>query len=216
MSLLEPLHLPYCEVLMTQPWNASAGRYYAAFRARHGFRWMLGHVVLEEFGTISSPLLFAPRAQLGSIYDAGISLAHRRGSELDIDLGWPPLCVGLDRPAVDLPAGWQQQLLDAIAAGAPAVAPLPVRTGTVDGMRLALVRFDGGALSGGVTVLATSAPLLPAQLARLCDLDDRGLTLAVATGNRVLRQSGAQPQDIAVLGEARFQRLAGAVAELIA
>ena len=214
MSLLEPIRLPYCDVLMTEAWNAPAGRYYAAFRARHGFRWMLGHVVLEEFGTLSSPLLFAPRAQLGQIYDAGITLAHRRGSELDIDMGWPPLCVGLDRPAADLPAQWQQQLLDAIVAGAPSAAPLPVQARAADDQQLALVRFDAAARSGGVSVLATSAPLLPAQLARLCDLDDRGLTLALATGNRVTRQSGARPQDIAVLGEARFERLAEAASEL--
>jgi hypothetical protein len=216
MSLLESVRLPYCEVLMTEAWNAAPGRYYAAFRSRHGFRWMLGHLVLEEFGTVSSPLFLAPRALLGQIYDAGITLAHRRGSELDLDMGWPPLCIGLERPAVSLPEGWQAQLLAALAARAPAAAsaPLPVRT--VDGYTLTLARDDAHTRASSVSVLATSAPLLPAQLRRLCDLDDRGLSLALALGNRVTRQSAAQAQEIAVLAEGPFARLAAAASELYA
>ena len=39
MSMLDPILLPFCDVLMTERWDAPAGRYFAAFRARHGFRW---------------------------------------------------------------------------------------------------------------------------------------------------------------------------------
>jgi hypothetical protein len=214
--MLEPVSLPFCEVLMTEAWNAPRGRYFAAFRARHGFRWLLGHAVLEEFGTISSPLFFAPRALLGRIYDAGISLGHRRDHEMDIDFGWPPLCVGLDRAPAELPSEWQKTLLDAITAGASPAAGIPVRRRKVDRDALELVRFDGADRSGSVSVIATSAPLLPQQLRRLCDADDRGLTFAVALGNRVVRQTEGRAQAITAASEARVARLAAAASELLA
>jgi hypothetical protein len=215
MSPLERIRLPYCDVLMLETWNASAGRYYATIRARHGFRWLLGHVVLEEFGTLSSPVFLAPRALLGKVYDAGITLGHRRDHEMSIDLGWPPLCVGLDRPAVDLASDWQPRLLDAIEAGAGPLAAEPIETRAVAGDMLALARYGAGDRASTVTVIVTTAPLLPAQLARVCDLDDAGLTLAVATGNRVTRQSHAQPQRIAMCGESRLSVLLAAADELL-
>ena len=114
MSLLEPRRLPWCDVLLTERWDAPAGRWFAALRTRHGFRWLLGHVVVDEYGTLSSPIFFTPRPLLGKVYDAGISLAHRRDREMALDLGWPPLCVGVDAPAPSLPMEWQRQTLDAI------------------------------------------------------------------------------------------------------
>jgi hypothetical protein len=216
--MLEPIRLPFCDVLMTETWNPPAGRWFAAFRARHGFRWLLGQAVLEEFGTVSSPLFFAPRALLGRIYDAGISLGHRRDHEMEIDLGWPPLCVGLDRPAPELPEDWQQQLLDAITGSMPA-APAPeisLQSCTVDQDALEVARFDGPARAGCVTVIATTAPLLPQQLRRLCDLDACGFTFAIATGNRVTRQADGRPQAIAVASEERFARVAKAAVDLLA
>jgi hypothetical protein len=212
MSLLDVIRLPYCDVLTTGPWNAPAGRWFAALRARHGFGALLGHAVIEEFGTISSPLFFAPRALLGQIYDAGITLAHRRDRELGIDLGWPPLCVGLDRAAPGLPARWQDDLLAAVERGGDGAGDERVRTRAVDGEQVALIRFDDA--GRGASVVATTAPLLPAQLGRLCDLDDRALTIAYAAGNRVVRQAGGRAQEIAVLSEKRFRRIAAAVEEL--
>lgn len=216
MPLRDLIRLPYCEVLTAGPWNAPAGRWFAALRARHGFGALLGQAVVEEFGTISSPIFFAPRALLGRIYDAGITLAHRRDRELDIDLGWPPLCVGLDRPAPKLEDGWQDELLAALERAGDGDGKGDgderVRTRTVDGERVALVRFDDA--GRGASVVATTAPLLPAQLGRLCDLDDRALTIAYATGNRVVRQTGGAAQRIAVLSEKRFGRIAAAVEEL--
>jgi len=216
--MLDPIRLPFCDVLMTERWDAPAGRYFAAFRARHGFRWLLGHVVLDEFGTVSSPLYFAPRALLGRIYDAGISLGHRRNHEMDIDLGWPPLCVGLDRPPGELPADWQRQLLDAItttSSSQAAAEELPVQSCAVDRDALEVVRFHGADRAATVTVIATSAPFLPQQLRRLCDLDDSGLTFAIALGNRVTRQPGGHPQAITALSEARIAQFAVAASELL-
>jgi len=218
--MLEPIRLAFCDVLMTEAWNPPAGRWFAAFRARHGFRWLLGQAVLEEFGTVSSPLFFAPRALLGKIYDAGISLGHRRDHEMELDLGWPPLCVGLDRPVPDLPADWQQQLLDAITGSTPAAPPptpeFSVQGCTVDRDELEVVRFDGPDAAGCATVIATTAPLVPQQLRRLCDLDACAFTIAIATGNRVTRQPEGRPQMIAVASELRFARIAKAAQDFLA
>jgi hypothetical protein len=215
MSLLERISTPFCDVLMLDSWDAPARRCFAAVRARHGFRWLLGHVVLEEFGTLSSPVFLAPRALLGRIYDAGITLAHRRDHEMSVDLGWPPLCIGLERAGVDLPPEWQPQLIEAIEAGAGPLAAEPVETRAAGGDTLALARYPAADRAGTVTVIVTTAPLLPVQLARVCDLDDAGLTLALATGNRVSRQPQAQPQRIAMCPESRLQTLLAAADDLL-
>ena len=214
MSLLERIRLPFCDVLKLERWNAPAGSYFAALRTRHGFRWMLGQVVLQEFGTLSSPVFLAPRALLGKIYDAGITLGHRRDREMSLDLGWPPLCIGLDAQSVELPPDWQRQLLDAIESGTDARAAAPPETRVV-GETLALASFDTADRSNRVTIIATTAALLPVQLARLCDLDDSGLTLAIATGNRVTRQLGGRPQRITVCSQSRLDALGAAVDDLL-
>ena len=56
---------------------------------------MMGHAVVDEFATVSAPLFFSPPDQLGKIYNAGISLGHRRDPELGLDQGWPPFCAGI-------------------------------------------------------------------------------------------------------------------------
>ena len=217
MSLLEPVRLPFCDVLMTEAWNAPPGRWFAAFRARHGFRWMLGHVVLEEFGTISSPIFLVARPLLGKIYDAGISLGHRRDREMSVDLGWPPLCIGVEGDAPSLPEGWQAQLLGAITSGTSAAGmSIPqVQRREAGGDALEVLRFPATERAGGVCIVACSAPLLPQHLGRLCDLDDSGLTLAFATGNRVTRQEHARPQALTAASESRLNALVDALAGML-
>jgi hypothetical protein len=218
MSLLEPIRLPYCDVLMTEAWDAPPGRWFAAFRTRHGFRWMLGHAVLEEFGTISSPVFLTPRALLGKIYDAGISLGHRRDREMSVDLGWPPLCIGVEGEAPSLPEDWQAQLLDAITSGTSAAgmsAPQMQRR-EAGGDALELLRLPATERAGSVCIIACSAPLLPQHLGRLCDLDDSGLTLAFATGNRVTRQERARAQALTAASESRLNGLVDALAGMLA
>jgi hypothetical protein len=217
MSLLEPVRLPWCDVLMTEAWNAPPGRWFAAFRARHGFRWMLGHVVLEEFATISSPLFLTPRTLLGKISDAGISLGHRRDREMAVDLGWPPLCIGVEGDASELPDDWQAQILDAIASGTstPSMPALAVQRREAGADSLEVARFPASGRTGSVCVVACSAPLLPQHLGRLCDLDDSGLTIAFATGNRVTRQTDARPQVLAAVSESRLSAIADTLASVL-
>ena len=218
MSLLEPVRLPFCDVVMTEDWDAPPGRRFAAYRARHGFRWMLGHVVLEEFGTISSPIFLAPRALLGKIYDVGISLGHRRDREMSVDLGWPPLCIGVEGEAPELPDAWQAQILDAITSGVSTagIPSLSVQRRVAGGDALEVLRFPAAERAGSVCIVACSAPLLPQHLGRLCDLDDSGLTLAFATGNRVTRQQNATAQRVTATSESRLSALVDALAGVLA
>ena len=218
MSLLEPVRLPFCDVVMTEDWDAPPGRRFAAFRARHGFRWMLGHVVLEEFGTISSPIFLAPRPLLGKIYDVGISLGHRRDREMSVDLGWPPLCIGVEGEAPELPDAWQAQILDAITSGVSTagIPSLSVQRRVARGDALEVLRFPAAERGGSVCIVACSAPLLPQHLGRLCDLDDSGLTLAFATGNRVTRQQNATAQRVTATSESRLSALVDALAGVLA
>jgi hypothetical protein len=155
---------------------------------------------------------------LGKIYDAGISLGHRRDHEMSVDLGWPPLCIGVEGDAPSLSEGWQAQLLDAITSGASAVgtsAP-KVQRREAGGDALDVLRFAATERAGSVCIVACSAPLLPQHLGRLCDLDDSGLTLAFATGNRVTRQENARPQALTVTAESRLNALVDALAGMLA
>jgi hypothetical protein len=161
---------------------------------------------VDEFATVSSPLFIAPRALLGRIYDAGISLAHKRDAEMALDLGWPPLCAGIDRPAGDVPSDLEADLLalmtepSAISGARP---QLDLKFG-----RYALERWR---FNDEVTVIGTDAPLLPQQLGRLCDMDESPLTVALAKGNRVMRPRDGRAQQFEAVSEGVLNELIAAL-----
>ena len=196
MPIFELLERPYCSMLRVEPWNASAGRWFAAYRPRHGYRWLLGNGVVDEFATVSSPIFIAPHALLGRIYNAGIGLAHKRDSDMALDLGWPPLCAGIDRAAEEIPSNVETDLLALMTESGATSATKPELSAMVGAYTVERWRF-----SNVVTVIGTDTPLLPQQLGHLCDADDAPLTIALATGNRVVRQSDHQPQDLRVASE---------------
>ncbi len=196
---------------MVERWDAPAGRYFLAYRAGLGYRWLLGHPVVDEFATFSSPIFFAPKPLLGKIYNAGISLGHRRDPEMAIDLGWPPLCVGLDLPAPALPEDWEERLLAALTRDSAAEgsdAERTVRTRQVGGDELSSCRV------GEATVLATSAPLLPHQLLHLCEAAGGPLAMAFSTGNRVARPGEGVSQVLRAVSESRLRELMGSAESL--
>ncbi len=209
----------YCLALMLEPWNAPAGRFFVAYKGRHGFRALIGNGVADEFRTISAPLFITPTPLLGKIYDSGMALADRRDVEAPLDLGWPPLCMGLDIASPALADNWQPELLDVLTDSKPGQAPAwPVAGSSkaVSGYEIEFVRCGGPQLSSQVTVLGTTAPLLPGQLERLADIDNSGLTVAVATGNRLLRSQNDQAQHIDVVSETVLERLVEATRALLA
>ena len=160
----------------------------------------MGHPVVDEYATISSPVFLTPRSLLGKIYNAGISLGHLRGQEMALDLGWPPLCVGVDLPMPEVPEDWERQLLRAIVhpdGGDLEIDPLASRVSArrpsheVEAYRWA-----------DATVIAISEPLLPRQLQRVCEAVKTPVAVAVALGNRIERSDGGSPQSVRVVSEA--------------
>lgn len=209
MAMLRMVTLPFCTVAMLDVWNAAPRRYFAAYRSMGSYRWLLGHAVIDEFCTISSPIFLCPRALLGKIYNAGLSLGHRRDPEMGIDLGWPPLCVGLDVPAPELPADWETRLLDAIEVGPPdREGGVPVRQTTVGEHEVEVLRL------AEASIVVTSAPLLPKQLGYLCEAAASSVAIAVSVGNRLERVDDGAPHAVEAMSLDRLSSLYGVVEEL--
>lgn len=215
-ALVRVVDLPYCQALMLEHWDAPAGRFFVGYRARHGFASLLGNSVVDEFRTISGPVLLSPTTLLGGIYDAGMRLADARDLDAPIDRGWPPLTVGIDVVAPQRPDNWLSQLLAAIKSQASAgKAPWKYS--------LANSRTENDLLSGfrcstnglvAATIMVTDAPLLPQQLEQLADTDDAPITIAISTGNRLPRIAANELQNIAVVSERRLATLSDAAREL--
>jgi hypothetical protein len=177
-----------------ETWNATAHRYFLAYRARGDFRHVLGLPVVDEFGTFSAPIFFGPAPLLGQLYNVGITLGHQRSPDMSIDLGWPPVCVGIqsDRPA---DPGWETKLLAAIKAVKSEMPATKKPEYDIHRHRI-----------GEVDVMATDAPLLPRQLQRLCELSTSPLSIAFSTGNRITGQNG-KLLSVQVASEANLQQL---------
>ena len=65
---------------------------------------MTGLGVAEDFGTFSTPIVLAPAASVGKIYDALIQYGLGRDPGLSTVAGWPPLVVGIDDSGWNSPA----------------------------------------------------------------------------------------------------------------
>lgn len=207
------VQLPFCTVVMLDVWNASPSRYFAAYRCLDSYRWLLGHPVIDEFATISSPIFITPRSLLGKIYNAGISLGHRRDPEMGIDQGWPPLCVGLDTAAPKLPSEWEAQLLDAVVAeassGDSTEKAAEVRRATSAGYQVEGLRI------GEASIVVTSGPLLPKQLAYLCEAASSAVVVAVSLGNRLERVGEGARRTVRALSRRDLSVLRGVVEEVL-
>jgi hypothetical protein len=215
-DLARLITLPFCRVVTFGAWNESPRRRFAAYRCRAGSPRLLGHAVVDEFATLSSPVFLCPRPLAGKIYDAGISLAHRRDAEMDIDQGWPPLVLGVDQPAPGftskLEADWQQRLLEALQA--PGDGEKPGRSDGFVGRDAGQDRLEWARVATA-DVLVTSAPLLPKQLARLCETSPLPFAVAVSTAEVLVRSPDGRPRSVAVASEGRLQGLLSASKALL-
>jgi len=83
---------------------------------------LTGRQVLEDFGSFSSPILLAPPAAVGKLYEGLLGYGLGRDPGLDLDTGWPPLVLGmedLNPPALVYRAAAEAQLRAALqTAGA--------------------------------------------------------------------------------------------------
>ena len=213
----------YCLAIFLEQWDAPPGRYFLSYTARHGFSALIGNGVVDEYRTISAPLLVCPTALLGKIYDAGMLLADRRDVDAPLDLGWPPLCMGIDveppSRQLRLAANWQEQFLAVLTGQTPGVVNnwnITTDSSRAGSYRIQVIRCGGPGPRKRVTIIGTDAPLLPGQLTRMADRDDSGLTLAVASGNRIARSGADHPQEIAVVSEEILEQLTEGVASLLA
>ena len=196
MRVFDLIEVGSVKAILTEEWNAPAHRYFLAWRSLGDFRHVMGLPVVQEFATVSSPIFFGPVPLLGKIYNAGITLGHNRGPAMDIDMGWPPLCIGVEDVASDLPENWETKLLERITS--------PNENGVaqeVDGYLVQTIEI------GQTSVYATNAPLLPRQLLRLCQLSKLPFAIAFATGNRITRQKNADPVQLQAVSETQLQKL---------
>ena len=211
--MLDLVSVGPCLAVRLEPWNAPAGRYFAAYRTQGGFRSLAGHAVIDEFATLSSPILVGPTAWLGQLYDVGISLGHLRDPEMGLDLGWPPLCIGVDRGENRPPAGWQQEMLTALLQPFVPERPTPPGVGRERG-RLRNWQLER-VLIGEVDLLVCDAPLLPRQLERLCEASGSAMVVAVSKGNRLERVPSGEVRAVWAQSESDLDRLQGAFRELL-
>ena len=216
VALIRVVDLPFCQALMLERWDAPPGRFFVGYRTRHGFAALLGDGVVNEFRTISGPILLSPTTLLGGVYDAGMRLADARDIDAPIDQGWPPLTVGVDVVAPPRPDNWMSQFLDAMRTEA-GEGPPPWE------YSLTNTRAEHDSLSGfrchangrvAATIIVTDAPLLPQQQEQLADVDDAPITIAVSTGNRLPRITANELQTIAAVSERRLAVLSDAARDL--
>lgn len=194
MPLFNVVSVPPFHAILVESWNATAHRYFLAYRAREDFRHVLGLPVVDEFGTFSTPIFFGPVPLLGQLYNAGITLGHQRSPDMSIDLAWPPVCVGIQSNR-SADTGWENKLLDAIKTLKPEISASKKTEYDIQRHRI-----------DEVDVLATNAPLLPRQLQRLCEVSTLPLSIAFSTGNRITGQNG-KLLSVQVASEAILQQL---------
>ena len=63
--MLRVVSLPFCQVVMLEEWNAPSSRHFMAYLARGSSRWLMGHPVVDEFATLSSPIFLTPATSVG-------------------------------------------------------------------------------------------------------------------------------------------------------
>jgi len=209
LSLLRHIDLPFCQALMFEEWDAPPGRFFLAYHAQGNFSKMLGQGVIDEFRTISGPILLSPASIIGGIYDVGMLLADERDVEAPIDQGWPPLTIGIEAPSVDRSDNWHAELLDAMKSQKSVGAP-PWRSKTKAGKAgvFKLETFSCETNAGTVArFYACDAPMLPQQLQRLADIGDAPITVAVSTGNRLPRVSDGILHDVDAVSESQLAEI---------
>lgn len=163
-------------VTIVVPFAAAPRRYYAGRWSLDGGDEMTGLAMLEDFGTLSTPLALAPAAAVGRVYDGLLDYGFRRDAGLGEDAGWPPAVLALEGvpiPAVSLHA--------ALGAGQVAAALSTATNGPIEEGQAGV----GASLAGfGVRAgIGTSSRVLPGGTT--------GVLLAV---------NGGEPERLAVNG----------------
>lgn len=91
-------------ITLVVPYSDGVRRVFAGRWAVDGGDGMTGLGVTEDFGAISTPVVMAPAAAVGRVYDGLIGHGLEMDSGLPEDAGWPPVVVGVDDSGVNPPA----------------------------------------------------------------------------------------------------------------
>ncbi len=214
MPLLDFVAVNGCRILRWEAWNAPAGRWFFSYRTRGDYRWLMGHAVVDEFATVSAPLFFSLPQQLGKIYNAGISLGHRRDPEMGVDQGWPPFCAGIHLPTGEQGKDAEAAILAALLTPPNFAAPAGTQEIHFHSQRRSDHTLECWRFGKELSCFATDAPLLPRQLRRLCDVGDASLTLALSLGNRLPRLGNGTLGQVRSTSESVVTELLTLAAEL--
>jgi hypothetical protein len=193
LPLFNVISVPPFQALLIEEWNAPPHRFFLAYRALGDFRHVLGLPVVDEYATFSTPIFFGPIPLLGQFYNVGITLGHNRDSEMGLDQGWPPICIGIESDQ-QAEQGWEEKLLTAIKTS-KWIPPARTSEPQVQTFRTKLV-----------DVFATDVPLLPRQLRRICEISKAPFSIAFSTANRITPQKG-KLLDISVSSEHALEQL---------
>jgi hypothetical protein len=91
--------------------------------------------VIDEFGTMSGPIILVPDTEVGLAYDGALTLAFERDDGLAIGSGWPPVVVGFDAgPSPNRPKYAASDLVQ-LFREMPQTAAWNVRSGAGNGTR---------------------------------------------------------------------------------
>ncbi|MCC7264209.1 MAG: P1 family peptidase [Candidatus Latescibacteria bacterium] len=82
--------------VLPYPLEVKERRLYLGHWAADGGGPLTGQQVMEDFGIFSSPIVLAPPAAMGRIYEGLLGYGLGRDAGLDLDTGWPPLVLGVE------------------------------------------------------------------------------------------------------------------------
>ena len=168
--------------IIPHPFDVERRRLFVGRWALDGGDGMTGLGVAEDFGTMSSPIFFAPAAVAGKVYDGLIQHGVSRDPGLSTDAGWPPVVVPVDQAAGNPPADLRRRVNEevvnrvlqaageVVAEGAVGIGSGLSCFGYIGGIGSAsrIARVDGHERTVGVLEAASggAASLATAELAR--------------------------------------------------
>lgn len=85
------------------PYDRTPRRFFAGRYALDGGDGFTGLAVTEDFGALSTPIVLAPAAAVGKVYDGLIRYGLGLAAHLPEDAGWPPVVIGVDDSGVNDP-----------------------------------------------------------------------------------------------------------------
>jgi len=86
------------------PYAKTPRRFFVGRYALDGGDGFTGLAVTEDFGALSTPIVLAPAAAVGKVYDGLIRYGLGLAAGLPEDAGWPPVVIGIDDSGVNDPA----------------------------------------------------------------------------------------------------------------